>query len=406
MTVSNRSDSHDEGAGNRRYRLDQPDGTWWEVGWDQRLGTYYALQHSPEPFDAFTADEPTTWFGTRPSEVPSTAKLVEQLNIDVPAHVLAELQRDADALTHVIDPETTSTTGPVERPRTTLPALHVVETLHRLQRDPYLAADDVNTFAVELGLERELANGILDGNVDELDVEQIAHICDALHCSPYDLWGVQLGREILDVYGPEQWPRHIEPLSDGRALEIDDTFIRRRVEQQAAGVLRIVEPAKAHVELEVTRFRQTAVIAVTPEGETLRFMDTLQPADGKSEYHFAFQRVADVDMLTVPMRSVEFAAGPPPGADVAPALVDALRQLDRAEAGMDMVRLRDPETHAEQWLGRETPFDDWQTWDDPRRYYPGDPADVLDERAIELPTLPFERPDLDARELEGAGLDL
>ena len=163
---------------------------------------------------------------------------------------------------------------------------------------------------------------------------------------------------------------------------------------------------RAHLEVEATRFRQTAVLAVTADGQTSRVMDTLQPADDSSEYHFVFQRVADREVLTVPMSSAEFAGGPPPGSDVAPALVHALRQLDQAQPGADMVRLRDPASEAEQWLGRDTPFDDWQTWDDPRRYYPGDPTDVLDERVIELPTLPLETPSVDVRELEGAGLDL
>lgn len=395
--------SPDDGAIDRRYRLDQPDGTWWELGWDQRLGTYYALEHGPEPFDPFTVDQPTTWFGTRPSEVPSTAHLVEQLDIDVPDDVLTKLERDAAVDPDVIDSQMQA--DPAVHPRTTLPAAHVVDTLHRLQRDPYLAAEDVHTFAVDLGLEPELARDLLDGTIDDLDVAQIAHVCDALHCSPYDLWGVQLGREILDAYGPEQWPRHIEPLNDGRA-EFDDTFIRRRIEQQAAGVLRVVEPVQTHLEVEATRFRQTAVLAVTADGQTSRVMDTLQPADGRSEYHFAFQRVAEPEMLTAPMSSAEFAGGPPPGADVAPALIDALKQLDQAQPGADMVRLRDPATGAEQWLGRDTPFDDWQTWDDPRRYYPGDPTDVLDERVIELQTLPLETPGIDTREFEGASLDL
>ena len=178
------------------------------------------------------------------------------------------------------------------------------------------------------------------------------------------------------------------------------------MEQQAAAVLRIVEPVRAHVEVEATCFRQTAVLAVTADGQTSRVMDTLQPADGGSEYHFAFKRLADPEILTVPMSSAEFASGPPRGADVAPALIDALRELDQTQPGADMVRLRDPATEAEQWLGRDTPFDHWQTWDDPRRYYPGDPTDVLDERVIELPTLPLETPSIDVRELEGAGLDL
>ena len=157
-----------------RYRLDQPDGTWWELGWDQRLRTYYAQEHSPEPFDPFTVDQPTTWFGTQASEVPSTAHLVEQLDIDVPDDVLTKLERDAAAVPDVLDPQTQA--DPPVHGRTTLPAAHVVDTLHRLQRDPYLAAEDTHTFAMDLGLEPELARDLLDGTIGELEVEQIAHV--------------------------------------------------------------------------------------------------------------------------------------------------------------------------------------------------------------------------------------
>ena len=87
-------------------------------------------------------------------------------------------------------------------------------------------------------------------------------------------------------------------------------------------------------------------------------------------------------------------------------LIDVADRLERAGRDADMLRFRDPTTGAEQWLGRDTPFDTWQTWDDPRRYYPGDPTDVLDERLLDLtsPALPFT-PDDAGVELDGIGVD-
>ena len=107
----------------------------------------------------------------------------------------------------------------------------------------------------------------------------------------------------------------------------------------------------------------------------------------------------------VGLSPAEFAAGCPAGHDATPALVDMANRLDRVRPGTDMFRFTDPGTEAEQWIGRDTPFDPWQTWDDPRRYYPGDPADVLDERMVDLtPPLPFDSHSVEVEaELEGAG---
>jgi hypothetical protein len=53
------------------------------------------------------------------------------------------------------------------------------------------------------------------------------------------------------------------------------------------------------------------------------------------------------------------------------------QRLGEGAVGQDLVRMVDPSTGAEQWLGWDTDAKSWQTWDDPRRYYPGDPAEVL-----------------------------
>ena len=411
------SDSHaidDDRPLGTRYRLEQPDGTWWEVGWDRPLGTFYAQHYSPEPYDPFTPDQPLAWHGTRPSELTTVVALSGRTNVRIPDAISDELRRDAEAHPHTVDPpflqlaaEVAGLTELDHPGRTTLPAAPVADALNGLRRDPYLAADDITAFARGLGIDADLARDIADGAVDDLNVEQIAHVCEALRCSPYDLWGPRLGREILDVYGPDSWPRYIEPLDDARSLGIDDSFIRRRVEQQAAQVVQVADSAPTQVPLEVTRFRQTAVLAVDADGGVERVTDTLQPADRSREYHFAFQRTGEVESVAAPLTPDEFAAGCPAGHDATPALVDLANRLEATRPGADMFRFRDPGTDAEQWLGRDTPFDPWQTWDDPRLYYPGDPSDVLDERMVDLtPPLPFDVRSAEAEaELEGAGLD-
>jgi hypothetical protein len=410
MTDNSLLDERPLGA---RYRIDQPDGTWWELGWDRPLGTFYAQHWSPEPYDPFTPDEPLAWHGTDLAEVTTVASLATTIGVRIPEDIADELQRDAHAYPHTIDPPFLGAAGAlthtaaVSAPtRTTLPAEPVAQVLTKLRRDPYLAAENLTAFAHGLGIDADLARHIVDGAQRDLDVDQIANVCEALRCSPFDLWGAQMGREILDVYGPERWPRHIEPLDDGRALEVDDSFIRRRIERQAADVVQVEKPSPAVVQLEITRFRQSAVIAVDQQGATERVTDTMQPADPSSEYHFAFQRVGEPVRLTARLSPAEFAEGCPSGHDATPTLVDIADRLERAGLDADMLRFRDPATGADQWLGRDTPFDTCQTWDDPRRYYPGDPADVLDERLLDLtsPALQFS-PDAAGVELDDVDID-
>lgn len=279
----------------------------------------------------------------------------------------------------------------------TLPAAPVASALSRLHADRYIGGDDLATFAQGLGIDDRLATGILAGDVTDLDAGQIAHVCEALHASPFDLWGPERGRQILDVYGPERWPRHIEPLDDGRRLPGDDTFLRRRVEQQAAQLFETAGPARAPwVLLEVTPYQQSGILAVDARGHTTAVTDGHGPADPSSDYHFTFQQLASRQHVQGPLSSAAFEAGCPAGHDAPPALAALADRLDHQRPGTDMFRFRDPETGTEHWLGRETPFDPWQTWDDPRSYYPGDPADVLDERIVEVPSTPS----IDVRSVE------
>ncbi len=72
--------------------------------------------------------------------------------------------------------------------------------------------DDVRVVARGLGLDGEVLRDVLDGSRTELGIPEVQQICEALHCTPYDLWGTETGRSILHAYGPELWPRFIEPL--------------------------------------------------------------------------------------------------------------------------------------------------------------------------------------------------
>lgn len=414
---------HDRALGTR-YRLDEHDGTWWELGWDRPLGTFYAQKYSPEPYDPFTHDNLLAWHGGRPSELPSVAALAARLPLALPEDIADGLQRDAAAFPHTADPPFLHVARHLDQAngqpgqadaipsgaRDALPAEPVAGALRRLRHDPYLAANDLGAFARGLGIDPALAQAVMDGSVSELNVEQIAHVCEALRASPYDLWGPKLGRQILDAYGPERWPRYIEPLDDGRELSGTDRFIRRRVQQQAAEIVSVADHQHEPTAVNVTRFRQTAVLAVDEHGSSTRVIDTLQSADPSAEYHFAFRRLGDTEKVTVAMTAEEFAAGCPAGHDATPALVDAAISLEHGRPGTDMLRFVDPVSGAEQWLGRETPFDPWQTWDDPTRYYPGDPADVLNEGpgGLEepLPFAPTADAELDpAPELDSVSLD-
>ena len=121
----------------------------------------------------------------------------------------------------------------------------------------------------------------------------------------------------------------------------------------------------------------TDILAIDAGGRTTVVTDRTQPAALGVDYHFAFRPLDQPELIEAPITSAAFAAGCPPGHDADPGLVAAVDLLERGRAGADLVRFSDPATGAEQWLGRETPFDPWQTWDDPRTYYPGDPADIL-----------------------------
>ena len=72
--------------------------------------------------------------------------------------------------------------------------------------------DDVATVAHGLGVDPGWARGVLTGEITEVAVPDVQRLCEGLHCSPYDLFGAEAARSIAHAYGPELWPRYIEPL--------------------------------------------------------------------------------------------------------------------------------------------------------------------------------------------------
>jgi hypothetical protein len=106
------------------------------------------------------------------------------------------------------------TTG--TEPRWTLPAGPVKGQIQTLM---VLTHDDLSTVARGINVEPEWAKGVMDGSITEVDLNHVQRLCHGLHCTPYDFWGAEAGRSILHAYGPELWPRYIEPLAaPGRDL--------------------------------------------------------------------------------------------------------------------------------------------------------------------------------------------
>ena len=97
------------------------------------------------------------------------------------------------------------------QPRWTLPAEPV-----KVQIETLLVQtqDDLPTVARGINVEPEWAGGVMDGTITEVDVDHVQRLCEGLHCTPYDFWDAEAGRSIVHAYGPELWPRYIEPLAE------------------------------------------------------------------------------------------------------------------------------------------------------------------------------------------------
>lgn len=403
------------------YRVEGPNGSWWALSWDPSIGSYEAMQLT---VDRNEVEQVLAWHGAEPGELPSLHELRAAIDVDLPDALARRLEADANAApageegldlsaaggSTRLDPNETLAARATrldrweadlarrEREveslagthRSTLPAAPVTHVLRQLIGEPGFSTDDVATFAQGLDLEVRFTDDLLTGRTRDVSIEQISALCEGLHCSPFDLWGAELARTVLHAYGPERWPRYIEPLDEGGNVAIvDNTFLQRRLDQQAAEVvgpsLHLVKgdvPSPGddlQTEVEATAFRRTAVLAWTAAGGA-RVVGTNGPPDPDVEYHFSFRQVTEPVAMATSMSAAEFASAPLPGFDSVPELqtiASTLREIADT-AGVDLVRFVDRATGAEQWLGWDADVGEWQSWDDPRRYYPGEPTDVLD----------------------------
>jgi hypothetical protein len=280
--------------------------------------------------------------------------------------------------------------------RWTLPAAPATATLRDFLGDPAFSTSDIHEFARGFGLDSSLTEQLVTGRLTTLDVTQVAQLCEALRCSPYDMWGPDLARTVLHAYGPERWPATIEPLSE-RASTAEHDFMRRRLEARAtemAAPMTAIDRALSAADstdasadvrqsrvVEATCFERTGVLALDVSGRVSLIDDPTRAPEPDVEYHFAFRQLGPPAIVDLDIAARELRDGPLPGFDVAPTLASAAAQLrNRPEPMSDteLVRFVEPETGAEQWIGWDSDARTWQTWDDPRLYYPGNPADVLE----------------------------
>jgi hypothetical protein len=420
-----------------RYRIDLDDNAWWELGWDKPLGTFFATRLA-DPGDqvGHTVVED---HGNGLSAIGTVDRLAQKIGRPIPPDMAHELQADAaahpftsarrfmpeaDMLVTTPDPgdgssrqaelarwearlraqehqleawaASLSAQSAVE-PLWALPAAPVVAVLRNLQTD--MAADsDLATFAAGLGLDASLVEDLRANQLPaELDIDQISQVCDALRCSPYDLWGPDLAQRTLHAYGPERWPSHIEPLADGRDLPSPaDEFLTRRLEAHAQAQVIRADP-EPHVEgnapepddkpprVTAVCYRRTGLLAQEPRG-AIREVD---PESGTTPdvdaYHFTFRQVTEPrDVLLYPPTDI---GEPAPAAhDADPILANTAESFRNLPwlPEVDLVRFVDDTGHQE-WLGWNPGTATWEAWDDPRSDYPGDPIDVLDPAGFSDP---------------------
>lgn len=91
----------------------------------------------------------------------------------------------------------------------TVPAGRVATRIRNILLD---TGDDPATVAQGLDVEPNWAVGVLTGEITDVDIDHVQRLCESLHCTPFDLFGAKAGRSIVHIYGPELWPRYVEPL--------------------------------------------------------------------------------------------------------------------------------------------------------------------------------------------------
>lgn len=206
---------------NRDFELDRADVERWLAGkgvsvtpeWELGERSPSALAPSPPG-----VQEP---HGSRnPRPVPTVSQLAQrgaaldsrQSTLDAREAALDARERDLDRRdlrAETWESSLRASTGVIE-PSWTLPAEPVKAQIETLL---VLTHDDLPTVARGINVEPEWAKGVMDGSITEVDLDHVQRLCEGLHCTPYDFWDAESGRSIVHAYGPELWPRYIEPLA-------------------------------------------------------------------------------------------------------------------------------------------------------------------------------------------------
>jgi hypothetical protein len=389
MTLIDPSSSPQEPG--RRYLLTPADdrAATWEVGWAQPLGAFYAQQ--VDLLDDDTAVE----IGPKIFEPTAFERLAEHIGRPIPADVAHSLHQDALNL-----PAGLSTTATLAdwaasvyrqlgiAPRWSLPAAPVVDVIreHRAEwgnQEPLKVASG-------MGLDHELATGMLNGTIDHLNVAQIAHACDVLRCSPFDLWGTDLARSILHVYGPEHWPRYIEPLQEQARPRLIPAIHELEQPTHRADSSPLDDPSTRDpgtVDGLLTPYRWAGVIALNTGGEPIEDREAAYAAQEVAEYRLTFKQAADPRPTPLPAEWIRDATDSDTIAPHLAANASALRQeLDQPHSNAVLLVRITWSTGGEAWLGWNRSTKGWELWNDPRHTYPGSPTDILDAGRFADPT--------------------
>ncbi|MGH9212210.1 MAG: hypothetical protein ACRD2C_16235 [Acidimicrobiales bacterium] len=75
-----------------RYRVNESEGSWWEVGWNAQLGTFYArhFEQTPDPDNHRLVE----WIGTEFTEIGTVTQLRDRIGVTVPPAVRVQLDAD------------------------------------------------------------------------------------------------------------------------------------------------------------------------------------------------------------------------------------------------------------------------------------------------------------------------
>ena len=84
-----------------RYRIDEGDGTWWELGWDKPLGTFYATRFAD---DGELGHKVVEDYGNGLSEIGTIAGLGDVIGRPIPPAISHELAADAAAHPFTVTP--------------------------------------------------------------------------------------------------------------------------------------------------------------------------------------------------------------------------------------------------------------------------------------------------------------